>query len=588
LLDLWQRQIGQVLPDSWRASVASTLESGSIVETEVACGERVFALHLVPVLDTGYANLYGLDITGLKAAEGALRESEEMYRTLVATSPDAITVTDLSGRITNVSLRTLEMHGYDGAGELVGKSSLDLIGPEERGRAVENLQKVLREGSIQIAEYTLLRKDGTRFTGELSAALIRDADGRPRAFIGAMRDLTERKRLEEQLRQAQKMEAIGQLAGGIAHDFNNLLTVINGYSQLLLASLEPDSALRPDLAAVLQAGERAASLMRQLLAFSRRQILEVRVLNLNEVIEGMAKMLHRIIGEDISLRLRLSGDLGNVKADPGQLEQVVVNLAVNGRDAMPGGGVLTLETANIELDEAIAGRHVTVAPGRYVMLAISDSGTGISGEVRKHLFEPFFTTKQIGKGTGLGLATVYGIVKQSGGDINVYSEVGQGTCFKVYLPRVDDGYEKPQAPEAVARPPEGRETVLLVEDEDEVRDFASVALRRLGYTVFEARMGDEAIEFFRQSSIPIHLVLTDVVMSGMSGKEMVDRLLQIGQGFRVLYMSGYTGDAIVHHGVLDPGTPFIQKPFTIEAIARKLREVLDEGQAQEGHTSTTT
>lgn len=514
-----------------------------------------------------------------KRAEDALRASEELYRTLVATSPDAITLYDLEWRITSASPRTASLHGYETVTELVGKHALELIAPEEHARATKDCDKILTEGVGRGLEYTMLRKDGGRFIGELNAALIRDAQGRPKAFIATVRDVTERKRLEEQLRQAQKMEAIGRLAGGIAHDFNNLLTVINGYSQMLLNSLEADSPLRADVEAILHAGERAANLTRQLLAFSRRQVLEVRLLNLNEILMNMIKMLQRIIGEDISLELNLAEDLGKVRADPGQIEQVVLNLAVNGRDAMPDGGELIIETANVELDKEAIQRHSGLEPGRYVLLAISDTGLGMSAEVRKHLFEPFFTTKEVGQGTGLGLATVYGIVKQSGGDISVYSEPGRGTTFKIYLPRVDEtddsahGLGRSTAKDI----PRGKETILVVEDNEEVRQVAVLALRNLGYRVLEARNGLEAIQLFQAQPEAIHLVLTDVVMTGMSGREMAEQLKQIQKGLRVLYMSGYTDAAVVRHGILEPGTPFIQKPFAVETLARKVRELLDVG-----------
>ena len=511
-----------------------------------------------------------------KRTVDALRESEELYRTLVATSPDAIMMMDLEGRIINASQRTAAMHGYKTATELLGKSAWELIVPEERAQAIENHRKILEGEGAQVSEYTLLRKDGGRFIGEINAAPVRDAQGRLQALISITRDVTERKRLEEQLRQAQKMEAIGRLAGGIAHDFNNLLTVINGYSQMLLSSLEADSPLRPDLEAILHAGERAASLTRQLLAFSRRQVLEVRVLDLNEIIRNMVKMLQRIIGEDIALKLRLAEDLGKVKADPGQIEQAILNLAVNARDAMPNGGELILETANVEFAEAIS-RHPELSPGRYVLLAVSDTGLGMSAEVKEHLFEPFFTTKGVGQGTGLGLATVYGIVKQSGGDISVYSEPGQGTTFKIYLPRIKEDSELRPASPATVQIPGGWETILVVEDNDELRQLAASVLRNLGYTVLEAPNGPEAIQLFQAQPEAIHLVLTDVVMPEMSGREMVERLRQTHPGLRALYMSGYTDAAITRQGVLEPGAPFIQKPFGVEALAKKVREVLDGG-----------
>ena len=380
---------------------------------------------------------------------------------------------------------------------------------------------------------------------------------------------------EEQLRQAQKMEAIGQLAGGVAHDFNNLITIITGYCQLLLKGLDPDDPRRAHIEQINQAGDRAATLVRQLLAFSRKQVLQPRVLNLNEIVEHTQKMLGRLLGEDIELAAILDPQLGQVHADPGQLEQVLMNLAVNARDAMPHGGQLTIETANVELDEAYARRHAAVQPGFYVMVAVSDTGSGMDAETQAHLFEPFFTTKEAGKGTGLGLATVYGIVKQSEGSIWVYSEPGQGTTFKIYLPRVDQPGKtvgEEQAPQAV---PRGAETILVVEDEEALRELACLTLREYGYTVLEASQGDEALQLFAERQAPVDLLVTDVVMPGLSGPELAEQLTSRQPQMKVLYTSGYMSHAIVRDGVLKAGTPFLPKPFNPDDLARKVREVLD-------------
>jgi hypothetical protein len=408
-----------------------------------------------------------------------------------------------------------------------------------------------------------------------TATPLRSPEGVLEGCVHVMRDVTEQRALEAQYRQAQKMEAMGRLAGGVAHDFNNLLTAITGYSELLLARLQEEDTLRRYVEEVKKAGDRAASLTRQLLTFSRQQVLEPRVLDLNSVVANVDKMLRRVIGEDIELVTILVPDLGPVKADPGQLEQVMLNLAVNSRDAMPQGGKLTIETANVELAEASSHRHGELSPGKYVVLAVSDSGCGMTEETQAHIFEPFFTTKDQGKGTGLGLAMVYGIVKQSGGSVWVYSEVGRGTTFKVYLPQVN---EKVTA--QVPRPPppvltRGWETILLVEDEEPVRSLVRSVLEAGGYVVLEARHGEDALVVAEMHKGPIQLLVTDVVMPEMSGPELAEHLAPFHREMKVLYMSGYTEDAIQHHGVLASRTAYLPKPFTPETLARKVREVLN-------------
>lgn len=382
---------------------------------------------------------------------------------------------------------------------------------------------------------------------------------------------------ERQLVQSQKLEAVGRLAGGISHDFNNLLTVILGYSDITLRQLTPDHPLRRNLDEIVRASERAAALTRQLLAFSRKQVMQPKVFGINNVVIELEKMLRRMIGEDIELRVSLNPDIGNIKADPVQLEQVIMNLVVNARDAMPKGGKLTIETSNVYLDQTYAKDHMSVEPGSYVMLAISDTGCGMDKETRQHIFEPFFTTKAQGKGTGLGLSTVYGIVKQSGGNIWVYSEEDRGTTFKIYFPQVMEEAEEYRRVTAKPEAPRGSETILLVEDADWVRKLARQVLERAGYRVVEASNADEAIRIVETShnGTKVDLVLTDVIMPGMSGNDMSKHLLAMRAGLPVLYMSGYTDDAIVQHGVLEPGINFIQKPFSPDALALKVREVLD-------------
>jgi signal transduction histidine kinase/CheY-like chemotaxis protein len=380
---------------------------------------------------------------------------------------------------------------------------------------------------------------------------------------------------EEELRQSQKMEAVGRLAGGIAHDFNNLLTVITGYSQLLLGRRGSDAPDRVEIEEINTAGARAAALTRQLLAFSRRQVLQPKVLELNAVVGNMERMLRPLIGEDIALHTVLQPQLGRVLADPGQIEQVIMNLAVNARDAMPHGGRLTIETANVELNETYARRLLTITPGPHVLLAVSDTGCGMDAETQKRIFEPFFTTKERGKGTGLGLSTVYGIVKQSGGSIWVYSEPGRGTTFKIYLPRVEAPAESVEPDTARARPPTGTETILLVEDEAGVRSLGRAALQVYGYTVLEATDGDEAIRICDGRRDAIHLLVTDMVMPEMDGRTLAERLTARLPRMKVLYLSGYAGGAIVENGLLNTGAAFLPKPFTPLTLARKVREVLD-------------
>jgi PAS domain S-box-containing protein len=403
-------------------------------------------------------------------------------------------------------------------------------------------------------------------------------------FLMSCEDITliqraeeEKAALAEQLRQSQKLEAIGRLAGGIAHDFNNLLTVIRGYSQLSLMDLKENEKLRGNLDEIQRATQRASDLTHHLLAFSRRQIMEMKILDLNTLLKDLDKMLHRVIGEDIELTYLLSNDIGKVRVDPGQIEQVILNLAVNARDAMPSGGKLTIETSNAELDEAYAHTHIGSKPGRYVMMSVSDTGLGMSPEVRERAFEPFFTTKEKGKGTGLGLSTCYGIVKQSGGNIWAYSEPRKGTIFKIYLPRVDESPKEAKEEGKAAEILKGTETILAVEDEIEVRKLVAEILKGQGYTVIEASDGEEAMRVSRENAgKKIHLLLTDVVMPGMSGRELAVMLGLQHPNMKVLYMSGYTDNAIVHHGVLEEGVNYIQKPFTLDALARKVREVLDQ------------
>jgi len=439
----------------------------------------------------------------------------------------------------------------------------------------------IREG-VWKGETAWLTRDGGEIPTSQVIVAHKSPTGELQYLSTIARDLTEHRRLEEQFRQAQKMEAVGRLAGGIAHDFNNLLMIIRGYSDLLLEELKPADSRRRALEEIRTAGERAAALTRQLLAFSRKQVLQPQILDLNAVVSNINTMLRRLIGEDIELTMLPGAALGRVQADPGQVEQVIMNLAVNACDAMPHGGKLTIETANVNLDEDYARRDGNAAPGPYVRLSVSDTGCGMDAETRARIFEPFFTTKEGGKGTGLGLATVYGIVKQSGGYIWVYSEVGQGTAFKIYLPRAPGSAEVRQQEEVQQTLPGGVETVLVAEDDPAVRALVCGALADRGYTVQEARDGREALAAARLYKGPIHLLLTDVVLPHMSGRRLAERLRAERPESRLLYMSGYTDDAVVSHGVSAGNVPFLQKPFSASALSRKVREVLDQPRPRAG------
>jgi PAS domain S-box-containing protein len=432
--------------------------------------------------------------------------------------------------------------------------------------------KVIGDVEIQSLELAAFREEHATAM-QMAANLVANA-------IENVRLMDNEHEREEQLRQSQKMEAVGRLAGGVAHDFNNLLTAITGYSELTLKRLPGDDPLRRNVEEIKRAGERAASLTRQLLAFSRKQVLQPVVMDLQAVVSDMEKMLRRLIGEDIELRTVLGGELGSIKADPGQIEQVIMNLAVNARDAMPAGGKLTIETQNVYLGEDYATRHIAVKPGAYIMMAVTDTGTGMDEQTQRRIFEPFFTTKEMGKGTGLGLSTVYGIVKQSGGNIWVYSEVSRGTTFKIYLPRVDEGAQDYKRSAEVEESLYGTETILVAEDDERLRNLVREVLEGYSYKVLLAANGSVALSIFERQEEPVHLLLTDVIMPGMSGRELADRLTRLHPEIKTLYMSGYTDDAIVHHGVLDADTSFIQKPFDSAALARKVREVLGQSTGQ--------
>ncbi|MGQ9636338.1 MAG: ATP-binding protein [Thermodesulfobacteriota bacterium] len=511
----------------------------------------------------------------------ALRAEREKFRSLLENAPFGLIMIDQNGQFQYINSKFKELLGYDLSDIPDGRTWFRKAypDPEYRHQVIATWLKDVSDSRVGEKKPRVFRakcKDGTERV--INFITVQLATGE---YLITCEDITELKRAEEalreseeQIRQLQKMEAIGRLAGGIAHDFNNLLTIIKGYSQLSLLELNESHPLKHNLDEILKATERASNLTRQLLAFSRRQILEPKVLNLNLLIQDLNKMLHRILGEDIELFYSLASDLGKVKIDPGQIEQVILNLAINAREAMPSGGKLTIETSNVELSNSSFQKHQEVFPGHYILLAVSDNGTGMTAEILNHIFEPFFTTKE--KGTGLGLSTVYGIVKQSGGYIYVYSEPGKGTTFKIYLPRVDEietSFSPTPGPSSSLN---GNETILIVEDESGVRELILRVLKDRGYQVFSASNGEDALRKVREERTrKIDLLVTDVVMPSMSGKQLSDRLKELFPALKTLFISGYTDNAIVHHGILLEGIDLLQKPFSPELLVQKVREVLD-------------
>jgi two-component system cell cycle sensor histidine kinase/response regulator CckA len=510
-------------------------------------------------------------------AQQALQLSERRYRLLSETVPMGILLADKQGRIVDINKQALRMFGYERQ-ELIGRVIETLL-PERLGRSHEesrsnymNKPKVRHAGVGM--DLIACRKDRTEFPVEIALGPLDTEEG---VLVSAtIVDITERKKLETQLRLSQRMEAIGRLAGGVAHDFNNLLTVILGSAEMALEKLRLDHPDRRKLELIRQAGSSAADLTRQLLAFSRQQLFQPRVLDLKEVVKKIEALLRRLIGENIGLAITLEPSLGYIKADTGQIEQVLINLAVNAHDAMPQGGRITIEGRNVELDECYKGKHQQVVPGQYVMLAVGDTGCGMDDATQSQIFDPFFTTKELGKGTGLGLATVYGIVKQSGGYIWVYSELGKGTIFKIYLPRVEQFAQATKKEDPEATVIRGCETILLAEDSESLREMARECLDSAGYTVLEAASGAEALQKAKDFDGTIHLLLTDVVMPAMSGPELARYMAALRPATKVLFTSGYTSEAIVRQGDLNPAGAFIQKPYRPKALVRKVQEVLGE------------
>ncbi|MBV9491308.1 MAG: PAS domain S-box protein [Verrucomicrobia bacterium] len=515
-----------------------------------------------------------LDIAERPPDEEALRESERRFRSVLDHASDLITVINADGVIRYQSPSVERVLGYRPT-DLVHRSAFEFVHPEDTVRARASLQRALSDPPVKTpVEYRFRHRSGEWLVLQ-SVGQKMPVEADRELLVVNSRDVTGQKRIEAQLRQAQKMEAIGQLAGGVAHDFNNLLSVIIGHGELLARSLPANDAARESLTEIARAAERGAALTRQLLAFSRQQVLEPRVLDLNAAITDAEKMLRGLLGENLRLTAVLQPNLLPVRVDPGQLLQVIINLAVNARDAMPEGGIVTLETREVELGGAYVEAHQEVLPGRYVMLAVSDTGCGMTAEVQAHVFEPFFTTKPMGQGTGLGLAVVHGIVKQSGGHISVASQAGRGTTFHVYLPAAQEAIEPDAEVLAMPRLAPAKETILLAEDEDPVREITALLLEALGYQVLKAATGKEALRLTEISQEKIDLLMADVVMPGMGGRELAEILRARNPGLKVLFQSGYMDDALIRHGLLQPGVAFLQKPLMPDLLARKLRELLD-------------
>lgn len=573
------------LPRARRATDA--LGSSSAVRHEYRFrkkdGGEVWVLddmRFLPGVDGGPAQVVGVwtDVTERKLADlgrSAAEESLKLQSAALNAAANAILITDRDGTIVWVNEAFTALSGYT-ASEALGKNPRELVrsGTHDREFYREMWDTILA-GSVWHGELTNRRKDGSLYPEEETITPVKGAEGTISHFIAIKRDLTREKLLQDQFFQSQKMEVVGRLTGGIAHDFNNILMAIFGYADLLVNGLQTSPGLADDAREIRKAADRAATLTRQLLAFSRKQLLVPKLLNLNTVIADLTKLLRRLLGEDIALRLALAPDLGIVSADPGQIEQVIMNLVVNARDAMPAGGPLEIGTANVELDATYAGSHPYVPPGRYVAVRVTDHGTGIAAEDLPHLFEPFFTTKGPGKGTGLGLATVFGIVKQSGGHVQVYSEVGFGSTFKVYLPRTDAVVAPPAWEQPAAAAEGGDETVLIVDDDTVIGTLVERILGERGYTVLRAAGAGAAAEIARRHAGPIHLLLTDVVMPERSGGELAAELGAPRPEMRVLYMSGFTGDAIAHHGLVGAGPPILTKPVDAATLLRVVRAVLD-------------
>jgi PAS domain S-box-containing protein len=567
----------QTLERRWELAVSTAAQTArgvdlGEIEIKNRHGQSV-PVELVLTVTEGHVIAFLHDLTEHNRAIEAIRESEERLSAAFAAFPEAIAIGSLkTGRYLLVNDGFTHVTGWP-RDLTIGRTAAELniwVAPDNH-RTI--LDEMVKTSELKHFEAVFRRRDGSTFVGLISGRTITAAG--ETYILTIVRDTTHQRELEQKVQQAQRLESVGRLAGGVAHDFNNLLTCIIGNIEQALEGLPADAPVRQDLIATLDASERAAGVTRQLLAFGRRQVLAPESLSLNVIVTNLGKLLERLLGEDIEIHASLAQDLHLVRADALQIEQIILNLAVNARDAMPQGGKLTIETLNVCLDEEYASDHVGVKPGHHALLSVTDNGSGMSEETKAHIFEPFFTTKEVGKGTGLGLSTVYGIVAQSEGHITVYSEPGRGTTFRIYFPRDDS------QPFAISQPPRsmtlpiGTETILVVEDDRQVRSILRRVLIKAGYSILLAENGAEALVLFAAHDGPIHLVVTDVVMPKMSGKELATQLAKQHPELKVLYMSGFTDDALGHHGVLQPGTPFIAKPFTAEQLKTKVRHVLD-------------
>jgi PAS domain S-box-containing protein len=567
-IELHQQRVRKSLEaeGKWFGQISLRRRDGTVFPVEMA----------ITSLANGVTACIGHDISARKEAEKARADAENKYQTLVeqVAAISYIAELGINGQWHYISPQVEAITGYSQDEWLANSRDWTRHIPQEDHGVIEVAEEASLRGERFQAEYRIVRKDGSVIWVSDTAVVVSGSYSHP-VMEGIIVDITERKLLENQLQQSRRMEAVGRLAGGIAHDFNNLLTIIKGYAELGVQRGGIQSELRADIQQIENAAERASMLIRQLLAFSRRQVLQPKIIDLNAIVLGLDKLLGRLMGEHIEMVTRCAGNVGHVKADPAQVEQVIMNLVVNARDAMPKGGRLTVETFNVDLDSTYARDHVSVKPGSYVMLAVSDTGIGMNPETVAHIFEPFYTTKESGQGTGLGLSTVYGIVKQSGGYIWVYSEPGKGTTFKVYLPRVTAQVDS--KPEVMQLPAAGKgsETILLVEDEEAVRELATRILSAKGYSVVAAKSTREAEDFSEKYTGQIHLLLTDIIMPGTSGRELARRITERHPKTRVLYMSGYTDNVLAQGGVLEAGLSFLQKPFTPGALAQKVRDVLD-------------